>query len=220
MPAALFDLDETLLERTGSLKAFAYWQAREVLGVNNNLQDDFVARFVELDQNGTVWKDKVYNSLIREFKLSHCTVDGLLDKYLHQFCEFCKARSGALDVIEAFHQKGFKLGFVTNGKTPFQERNFKALGFDDYFDCVVVSEAVGLRKPDKEIFKLASAEIAVPENACIFIGDNPIADMQGAKNAGMSTIYVPVDPAIVSCEFADHTFNDLSEFAEFVICNY
>ena len=61
MPAALFDLDETLLDRSGALKAFTHWQANEILGASSNLQNDFVARFIELDQKGMVWKDEVYN---------------------------------------------------------------------------------------------------------------------------------------------------------------
>ena len=132
------------------------------------------------------------------------------------FCAFCKARDGALRAIEKFRRNGFKIGLVTNGKTPFQERNFKALGFSELFDCVVVSESVGLRKPDKAIFELACHKMNVDAGSSVFIGDNPVADKEGAKNAGMATIYVPAKPKYSPCTHADNTYKNLSDLSGYV----
>ena len=74
-----------------------------------------------------------------------------------------------------------------------------------------MSEAVGHRKPDKEIFEFACRKIGADISNSIFVGDNPVADMKGAKNAGMKTIYVPSDDKHELCEYADSTFYDLSD---------
>ena len=211
MRAALFDLDDTLLDRAGSLRDFATWQAEGMLSASIKNKHNFVDRFITLDQNGMVWKDQVYTSLIDEFELVDWTVDELLTVYILTFCAFCKPRKGALPAIEEFRRNGFRIGLVTNGKTPFQERNFKALGFSELFDCVVVSEAVGLRKPDKAIFELACQKLDVDAGSSVFIGDNPVADIQGAKSAGMATIYVPVIPDYSPCTHADNTYENLSD---------
>jgi len=147
MRAALFDLDETILDRSGSLREFATWQATGMLRSIINDKALFIERFIELDQKGMVWKDEVYKSLVEEFSITEWSVDELLNVYLLTFCAFCKPRNGAVAAIEKFRDNGFKIGLVSNGKTPFQERNFQALGISELFDCIVVSEAVGLRKP-------------------------------------------------------------------------
>ena len=73
------------------------------------------------------------------------------------------------------------MGLVSNGKTPFQEHNFYALGITDYFSTIVISEAIGLRKPDPAIYLYTCTQLGCNPSDCIFIGDNPKADIEGAK---------------------------------------
>jgi len=218
--AALFDLDETLLDRSTSLRKFVQWQGREVLGFNAETCRIFSERFVTLDDNGMLWKDELYRVLIEQFQLSSWSVNELLDQYLNRFRDFCLPRKGALQLIQAFVQKEYKLGLVSNGKSPFQENNFHALGFGSYFDCIIVSEAVGLRKPDKAIFQLACDELGAELDSSLFIGDNPVADIQGAKQAGMYTAFVPIDAYYKPCAHADISFYDLRELAHYVSEHY
>ena len=216
MRAALFDLDETILDRAGSLRDFAIWQAKGMLRFSINDIDRFVDRFIELDQKGMVWKDQVYKSLIDEFEIADWSVEDLLNTYLLMFSTFCKPRTGAAEAVEACYRKGYKIVLVTNGKSPFQERNFRKLDCSKWFDCVIVSEVVGLRKPEKAIFELACRVVDADVESSVFIGDNPVADMEGAKLAGMKTIYIPVDLDSAPCEYADATFLDMSEVPGYI----
>ena len=84
------------------------------------------------------------------------------------------------------------------------------------FDCVVVSEAVGFRKPDKAIFKLACEKVNAAINTSVFIGDNPVADIKGAKDAGMMTVYVPATDEYEDCAYADETYAELGELVGYV----
>lgn len=215
MRAVFFDLDETILDRSGSLLEFVTWQANGMLQACINNEEDFVKRFIALDQNGSVWKDEVYAALIDEFDIARWSVEDLLNVYLLTFCAFCKPRSGALEAIKAFHSNGFNIGLVTNGKTPFQERNFNALGVSELFGSVIVSEAVGLRKPDAAIFELACRELQAEPSSSIFIGDNAVADIKGAKAVGMKTIHVPRSRNHHVCAEADMTCYDLSELVAY-----
>jgi len=134
--------------------------------------DRFVSRFLELDANGSVWKDKVYESLAREFCIKR-SVDNLVAEYILEFKNFCRERPGALDAIRLIARNGYKLGLVSNGKSPFQENNFRALGVSRLFSSVAVSEAVGFRKPNPEIFEISCQALEVTPEECIFVGDNP-----------------------------------------------
>lgn len=187
----LFDLDETLLDRAGSLRAFVIWQAQGMLRNTIKDENEFCARFIELDSNGSVWKDQVYSKLVQEFNITDWSVSELLSSYELCFSGFCKFIPNASNALLALHKAGYKLGLVSNGKSPFQERNFNALGASDLFGTVVVSEAVGFRKPDPEIFMIACNALGTTPENVIFVGDNPTADIAGAKRLGMYPIYIP-----------------------------
>lgn len=209
--AILFDLDQTLLDRTHSLKLFLIWQIQSLQLVLVSQQQRFIQRFLELDANGSVWKDKVYQQLIAEFEITQVSTQDLLDMYLHEFNRFCVAYVGVENTIQKIAQAGYKLGLISNGKTPFQERNFEALALSQYFSSIVISEAVGLRKPDSAIFELATQQLSVKPEQCIFVGDNEQADILGAQKAGMKTIFFNQDPHVHS-KYADANLHHFSDF--------
>lgn len=202
----MFDLDETILDRSGSLKDFANWQARGMLRSEVRDVNRFTERFIELDANGRVWKDEVYEILVSEFFISGWSVRELLTSYELCFSGFCKPKKGVIEAIKTIHKMGKRLALVSNGKSPFQERNFNSLGISYLFDAAIVSEAVGLRKPDSAIFELACQRLEVEPRKAIFVGDNPVADISGSKKAGMYSIYIPghygdkCDEADITCE--------------------
>ncbi len=66
----------------------------------------------------------------------------------------------------------------------------KALGFDDYFDAVVCSGALGIKKPDSRIFEHAASELSVAVDSCCYIGDHYINDYQGARECGMQAFWL------------------------------
>ena len=104
----------------------------------------------------------------------------------------------------------------SNKKTPFQEWNFEALGFTELFAYVIVPDAVGIKKSEKAIFELAFRMAGTDISSSIFIGDKSVADIKGAKSAGMTTIYVPAHFDHDLCEYADCTFADLSELVGYI----
>jgi len=210
-PCVLFDLDETLLDRASSLRAFVQWQVDGMLRDQITNPAQFIQRFIQLDNGGKTWKDEVYSRLIEEFSIKHWAVTDLLQTYELCFCAFCVAREGIQSALEYLETCGIRMAIVTNGKSPFQERNARSLPEYRYFDAIVVSEAVGIRKPDLEIFQLACKTLSADIAESVFVGDNPIADIQGAKQAGMKTIYVPLEQRASPCVEADSTVSDLFE---------
>lgn len=206
--AVIFDLDQTLLDRTTSLSEFLRWQTEGILKPDLENPAGFISRFVELDNNGRLWKDEVYRRLIEEFDIKNWKVEELLSIYETCFCAFCVPRFGVDGAIQELAGK-YGLGLISNGKTPFQERNFRALGISDVFGSIIVSEAVGLRKPDTKIFRLGCSELNVGPEEAVFVGDSPDADIKGAQEAGLKTIFVPSE-FYADCEDADETCGDLS----------
>jgi len=176
--------------------------------------EEFISRFVELDDHGRVWKDEVYQRLIDEFDIKDWKMEELLSVYENCFCTFCIPRLGVKKMIQEL-AKRYKLGLISNGKTPFQERNFRALGISDRFDSVLVSEAIGLRKPEAEIFHRGCSELGFNSAEAVYVGDNPIADIKGAQEAGLKTVFVPtmLNPL---CEYADITCDNLANLPDII----
>ncbi|MBJ9954820.1 MULTISPECIES: HAD family hydrolase [unclassified Acinetobacter] len=196
--AVLFDLDQTLLDRTSSLEKFLEWQINTLTLVPLSQQQNFIQRFITLDANGTVWKDKVYAQLIQEFQISKITVQALLTSYIEDFNKFCVAFQSVDSVLDRLVKADFSLGLISNGRSPFQERNFQALGVDKLFSSIIVSEAVGLRKPDPKIFQLACRQLELMPEQCIFVGDNEVVDIVGAKSVGMQAILFDPEQKVIS----------------------
>ncbi|MEH7237545.1 HAD family hydrolase [Bacillus sp. JJ1562] len=188
--AAIFDLDGTLLNRDESVKKFIttqYVRLKEV--VDYIPKETYIKRFIELDCRGYVWKDKVYQQLVEEFHIMGITWKELLQDYINLFKNNCVPFPNLIPMLEELKGNGLQLGIITNGEGQFQFDNIKALGIEKYFDIILISEWEGIKKPDPQIFMKAVAQLNVPKNQCIFIGDHPENDVKAARNVGMKGIW-------------------------------
>jgi putative hydrolase of the HAD superfamily len=136
MSAVIFDLDQTILDRQQSLVNFVTWQCRGMLRADIKDESSFIHRFIELDANGSVWKDVVYQALICEFSIQNWTVSELLSVYENCFCGFSVPKVGVAEAITEI-AKQHCIGLISNGMSPFQERNFRCLGFSALFGSVI-----------------------------------------------------------------------------------
>ena len=84
-------------------------------------------------------------------------------------------------------------GIVTNGSRSQHGKCLQA-GLDKLAGFIIVSEEAGYRKPDPRIFRdaLEATGLSTPEQV-MFVGDNPLADMDGAKRFGMKAAWVRRD---------------------------
>ncbi len=89
---------------------------------------------------------------------------------------------------------------------------------DDHLDVVVISEEVGWRKPRPEIFRAVFEGLGCEPQDVLHVGDNLVADVQGASALGCRTAWITrcvADPAKKLAEYdgppPDHTIADLGE---------
>ena len=214
--AILFDLDETVLDRTRSLEQFLSWQADEQLNLPYSSCEKFIERFIDLDDNGQRPKEAVYTTLIDEFGIQELSAQNLDETYHTRFGHFTCEKRHIKESITDLRAQGIKTAIVSNGSSPFQENNVEAMGMSDLFDAVVVSEAAGFRKPDVKIFELTCSKIGVAPVECIFVGDNPETDIAGANNAGMYSVFVPTRK-FPGCSHANKVCRDMRELSSLVV---
>lgn len=188
--AVIFDLDGTLLDRDSSLQSFINNQYdRFATSLEHIDRQNYIKRFIELDCRGHVWKDKVYQSLIEEFEISQISWQYLLNDYEIQFGNYCVPFPYLIETINLLKQQDYLLGMITNGRTIFQFKSIHGLGIEKYFNTIVISEAEQIRKPQPEIFQIALSKLKAIAKNSVYIGDNPQADIMGAKKAGLKAIW-------------------------------
>ena len=88
----------------------------------------------------------------------------------------------------------YRLGIVSNfDYTPTVRRILGECGLTGYFEVVVVSDAVGWRKPRPVIFETAFQALRVRPEECVFVGDRPDIDVLGARGVGMDVAWLNPD---------------------------
>jgi putative hydrolase of the HAD superfamily len=190
LQAALFDLDGTLLDRLSCLRVYLYGQVERL---SNDLHalpfGEYMERVIELDAHGHADKEELFRIIERDFTLSPGTWHRLLDDFLTYFPHICVPFPKAHQMLTTLRQQGIKMGLVTNGAVDSQQPKIDGLGIARYFDIMLLSEAEGVAKPDAEIFRRATDNLGVSPEQTVMIGDNPEADIRGAKSYGMKAIW-------------------------------
>jgi len=95
-----------------------------------------------------------------------------------------------LEILEYLTAKEYRLHLITNGFEMIQHNKLSNCNLRSYFAEVITSEASRSLKPDKEIFEYALHKCNACKEECIMIGDSLDADIQGAINAGLDTVFV------------------------------
>lgn len=90
----------------------------------------------------------------------------------------------SLAALEAMSQR-LPLISLTNGNA-----DIHAIGIGDYFKHHICASAAGAAKPDPRIFRFAAQRLGIPHHRIVHIGDDPIMDVVGAKQAGMKAIWL------------------------------
>ncbi|TCN01863.1 putative hydrolase of the HAD superfamily [Paenibacillus sp. BK033] len=187
--AVIFDLDQTLLDKHQSLIGFANHQfdtfALAAFGI---AREEFVERFTEMNHVVRP-KEDVYMDLFELFAIDRALLPAMLEDLNGNFSEYAIGYPGLLDMLSELKKAAVKLGMITNGRAFYQRNKIRALGIEGYFDDIIISEAVGLRKPDPAIFQLSLSNLNVSAAETVFIGDNLKKDMIPAKELGMRTIW-------------------------------
>jgi HAD superfamily hydrolase (TIGR01662 family) len=139
-------------------------------------------------------------------------VTGATKAFCLEFMNYVRIDDDTAEVLRKLHGK-YKLGIVSNFAIP--ECVLKLLmahGLNQLFDAVVISGAVNKRKPSPEIFKEALTRLQVDAADTVFVGDTVDADIKGAKEVGMKTIYIERRPQKELEQVCpDQTIKSLSE---------
>ena len=174
---------------------------------NHKLWDRYTKGYIK--QEELRWK-RIYLSLL-EYKIA----DEALSKemsvdYLAILPNKKNLFPYTIEILEYLKSKNYSMHLITNGFESVQFKKIKNSNIAQYFTEVITSEASNSLKPHKEIFDYALKVSNAKLETSIMIGDNESADIQGAINIGMDSIFVN-HLQVVPTVPATHTITHLKE---------
>lgn len=215
----VFDLDHTLYDRYGTLRAMA---------------GDFCLALRDCIAPGVSVKDAA--ELLCETDITHIyfgwrTVFELLcerglfakapdyEEYrkvmLVLFTSYAVPYPFAKGVLRGVRERGLKTGLITNGSAEIQRPKIEMLSLESCFDEIIVCGEIGVQKPESAPFREMAKRLCLPESALLYVGDDPVRDVEGARNAG----YTPVEVLTTRCVVpgtvpAKYRINSVAELPE------
>jgi HAD superfamily hydrolase (TIGR01509 family) len=90
--------------------------------------------------------------------------------------------------LSILRSEGYKLGLISNTHWRFLPSLKKQ--FEEFFDVITLSYGHGHVKPHPSIFVTTLEKLKVNPNQSLHVGDDPIADVRGARDVGMKTVFV------------------------------
>lgn len=196
--AVLWDLDDTLYSRIAAARLTYPGMFRSLL--YDNREDAFIEAAADFMISHIVRDSMIHESsfqaLIQQFPpdkpfdLTACQ-----EYYFDHIHEFAIAGTEQVAVVKKLRSLGIKTAIVTNvaeDRFAFQRNKIEAMGLTPLFDTIVLSGEAGVHKPDRRVFDLATQRLGVANEECVFVGDNPDADIVGAINAGMEAVWIDV----------------------------
>lgn len=190
--AVLFDLDETLTDRSASMSRYAALFHRDFAGHLRGVGVAAVeSTLITLDERGYRPRDEVYAGIVTRFQWDSAPdISMVRDHWRAAFPASVVGRTGLEETLSELTACGVRLGVVTNGSVMGQSAKIEYLQIGKYFSSVVISEAVDCKKPDPRIFRRALDEIGSDAAVTWFVGDHPVNDIFGAAAAGLVPVWL------------------------------
>jgi HAD superfamily hydrolase (TIGR01549 family) len=227
--AVLFDIDDTLFDRSKAQAIILGLIVKRFPRLFQSLNSDRIMEaFMESDRltveafaagvSSDGLRDARSRHFLRLLGLREDYADAVTDTYVREYPSVNAPVSGAVPLVKALSRR-FKVGVVSNGLPDVQYRKLETIGLRDIFSCIVLSEEIGIRKPDPRIFNHAAGLLRVTLSECLYVGDSYTNDIIGAKAVGMSTCWLcraQSHPEDISIN-ADHVVSNMKEVIQILI---
>jgi HAD superfamily hydrolase (TIGR01549 family) len=138
-----------------------------------------------------VWVSEALRSLGFEVAEDDARMKAALNVFFQAFIDTLTLRVGAKKLLTQTATQ-CKVGLISNfTHAPVIHKSLRKLNINQYFNAITISEENGWRKPSIKIFEDTLNRLGVAASEAVFVGDSPVEDILGAKEAGLKTVFVP-----------------------------
>ncbi len=168
------------LERTAFLTDFSnrmqwYYQEREKTCI------EYTSAVMLRDTLENLGNDPVSDSII----------ESALSEMYRISQEHWQLETDTIEILTWLTAQGYRLGLITNASDVLDAYTLlNKYQLTPYFEKIVISAALGVRKPHPSIFNAALDYFQQPPNRCLMVGDKLANDILGAKKAGIPSAWI------------------------------
>lgn len=197
--AVLFDVDDTLFDRNLAQQKAIELIIQRLPHIFNKYETGRIMKaFKESDlitvaefQTGAPsddLRDKRSRHFLRLLGINVNYATTITELYVKNYPLLYTPVDGAVALVNKLSRL-FKVGIVSNGLPDVQYRKLETLKLRHVFSCIILSEEIGIRKPDPGIFHFATKKLHNKPAECLYVGDSYDNDIVGAKKAGMKACW-------------------------------
>jgi len=195
----IFDLDHTLWDFDRNSK-LAYAQIFDELDLGLDLErfitvyEPLNLKFWRRFRESEITKEELRYQRLKStfdncsFSVEDELINQIADAYLEYLPNYNHLFPDCIEVLEQL-RKHYEIHLLTNGFEEVQMRKLKESKLSHLFTVVLTAERAGFKKPDYRIFEMVVKEISAAKKECVMIGDSLEADILGARNAGLNTVW-------------------------------
>lgn len=206
-----FDLDHTLwdFEKNSKIAFESIFKKHNVtVSIEKflNYYQGVNQRYWKLYREDRISKKELrYGRLKDTFNIINVQVeDKLIDALAIDYIDYLPLNNhlfdGTYEILDYLYPN-YKMHVITNGFSEVQLKKIENSGLFKYFNKIITSEDVGVKKPNPKIFQYALKQANAHPRESIMIGDNWEADIMGAKNVGLDVIFCNFSSQPVSENF-------------------
>lgn len=190
--AVSFDLDETLIDRTGAFRE-ALLERLEKGGMPAEKRGPALEAILALDERGKKERADFWRAAILKAPALGWDPKELQRWGAPAIAARLRPDPAVRAMLEGLRARGLKLALVTNGAGDHQREKLAKAGLTDLFQVLVISGEAGVRKPDPAIYRLALEQLGLSAAEVLHVGDDPERDVEAARQAGLQVAWVEGD---------------------------
>ena len=208
--AVLFDLDDTLFDRSAAFQAVASLLFDSQPSIrSSHSKAEAVNHMIDCDRF-----DDRFDRILRIWPAIEMNAIQLRTWYYRSLADALRPDEMALSLLAELNRAGMPWGVVTNGDA-FQHTKLRLLGIQELAPFVIVSGEFRHEKPDPEIFLEALSRLgAPPPQRTLFVGDNVHTDIKGAQGVSMLTAWIRLGRSFPAyMPLPDYQIDDVEELS-------
>jgi len=148
--------------------------------INPNLLLKVRKKYRPLADLGLISDSEFWSNALKEVGVKAVKEDFEVESYMQQI-------DGTLNIVNKLKQKGYRIAILSNDSKDMALLKRKKYNFDELFDDVIFSCDLGIKKPDVEMYRIASNRLTTLPEQAIFIDDR-LENIEAAKAIGMYSI--------------------------------
>jgi len=170
------------------------------------------------EKNKEIRFEELYSSVLLRLRINPTeeVLDHIYELYKRSY--LFETVPGAEEALQSLYGK-YKLAVISNATSQLPRFALKKSGLSKFFQVVVVSRDLGVRKPDPQIFRYTLEKLNVKPEEAIHVGDSIKHDVVGAKSVGMKAVWIKTEGEKVT-EEPDHVIKGIGELPKIISLYY